>query len=338
MTTVSVIMPTYNRAAFIRDAIDSVLGQTYPHFELIIIDDGSTDGTSKIVAPYLTDERIRYVRQENAGAASARNHGIALGRGDMVAFIDSDDIWDREKLRIQTAVMDALPEVGIVCSDFSALRGSRILETSHIRSFFSVLDEYALTYDDVFSRLLDLPVEGLDKDDAVYWGSIFSTMLFGNIILTSTCLCRAVVFNTTGVFDTSLETLEDYDLFLKITKVFPVALISKPLILYRYSENQLSGEKYFDKVCANLIKIFIKFISTIDDEQFLRDNRKKIRNRLGHYYAQQGYFHFSREELRESAQCYRQSIRNNLSDYKSYVYLFFSLMPVGISRFIRKLK
>ena len=338
MNLVSVIMPTYNRAGYIRDAVDSVLTQTYSNLELIVVDDGSTDGTEEIITPFLRDPRIQYVKQENAGVAAARNRGLSLRKGDLVAFIDSDDIWEPEKLSIEVAIMKALPEAGIVCSDFSAVKGSALMEKSHIRSYFSVFNDYALSYQDIFSHRLGQSTEGLSEGEEVYWGNIFNTMLFGNTILTSTCLCRSAVFETVGVFDPSLKTIEDYDLYLKITKIFPVALVTKPLIRYRYSEHQLSGEIYFDKLCVNLINIFTKNVEAIEDADFLRENKRKLQKHLGKYQAMQAYFHFSREEMKEAARCYWQSIRSNPGNLKSYVYLFFSVMPAGISRSITRLK
>ena len=331
-------MPTYNRAAYIKDAVDSVLAQTYGFFELIIVDDGSHDDTEEVISPYLKDARIRYMKQDNKGVAAARNRGLSMSTGNLVAFIDSDDIWEPDKLKIEVSIMDALPEVGIVCSDFSAVKGDTLIENSHIRSYFSVLDDYRLDYQDIFSQQLDQYIEGLEKGDKVYWGNVFETMLFGNFILTSTCLCRSVVFETIGVFDESLRAAEDYDLYLKISKTYPVALIAKQLIRYRYSDNQLSGENHFGTLSVNLIDIFTKNVAAIKDEAFLRGNGKKIRGRLGQYYSQKGYFHFSREEMDEAARWYLRSIPNDPRNYKSYVYLFFSLIPACITRSIRKIK
>jgi glycosyltransferase involved in cell wall biosynthesis len=121
MTLISVILPTYNRASFLPGAIESVQRQTFQDFELIIIDDGSTDDTHSVVNPYLKDKRIRYLLQQNGGAAAARNHGLAERQGKYVAFIDSDDTWEEDKLALQWKVLNQLPDVGIVCSDFSSV-------------------------------------------------------------------------------------------------------------------------------------------------------------------------------------------------------------------------
>jgi glycosyltransferase involved in cell wall biosynthesis len=336
MERISVIMPTYNRAGYIGHAIESVLAQTYRDLELIIIDDGSTDDTAGSVAPYLRDGRVRILRQENGGAAAARNHGLAERRGKVVAFIDSDDIWEPAKLEIQAAVLDALPNIGLVCTDFSAERRGSVTEKSHIRSYFSVLDDYDLEFDEVFSHRLQASIKGLEEGDEVFYGNVYSTMLFGNIILTSTCLIRDEVFNKVGVFDTTFGTLEDYDLFLKVTRSYDVAIVCKPLTRYRYSENQLSGEAHFHRLCENLIKIFKKNVVGISDGAFLEANKRKISKRLGSYHAQHGYFHFAQEEMSDAAKCYLASIRNSPGRVSSYVYLMFSLLPIGITRLIRR--
>ena len=336
--TVSIILPTYNRAGYIRDAIESVLKQTYGNFKLMIVDDGSTDNTEQVVAPYLSDKRVRYMKQPNSGAAAARNYGLTVREGDFVAFIDSDDIWEPEKLGIQVSIMAALPQVVMVCSDFSAVTGSAIIERSHIRSYFMVLDEYNLQYDDIFVHVLERPIEGLAYGEKVYWGNIFRTMLLGNIMLTSTCLCRSSIFDSIGFFDTKYSTLEDYDLYLRISKAFQVALVTQSLIRYRYSENQLSGEGYFEKLCINLIDIFTKNVAALKDNDSVKLNFHTFQRRLGMYQSMLGYCHFAKEEMRQARQYYLKSLRNNPGDLKSYLYLLFSLLPIGATRFVRNIR
>lgn len=104
---VSVIIPTYNRAYCVVEAIESVLGQTFQDFELIVVDDGSTDATAEVLAPYV--DRIRYIYQKNAGVSAARNTGIRAARGQWIAFLDSDDVWLPEKLEIQVEGVHAHP-------------------------------------------------------------------------------------------------------------------------------------------------------------------------------------------------------------------------------------
>lgn len=108
---VSVLIPTYNRARFLPDAIGSVLDQTFRDFELIVVDDGSTDGTEELVRRF---PEVRYVRQEHAGISAARNRALAEAGGGLITWLDSDDVWSREKLEKQVAYLDAHPECGLV--------------------------------------------------------------------------------------------------------------------------------------------------------------------------------------------------------------------------------
>ena len=112
MKTISVIIPAYNHARYLAEAIDSVLAQTYAPLEIIVVDDGSTDDTPAVAASY--GDRIRYIRQENAGVGAARNRGIAVARGEYLALLDSDDIWLPEKLEREIALFDADPQLGFV--------------------------------------------------------------------------------------------------------------------------------------------------------------------------------------------------------------------------------
>src|SRR5687768_1729437 len=119
---VSVVIPTYNRAYCVRRAIDSALAQTYPHLEVIVVDDGSTDGTAELMrTAYGHDGRVRYHRQANGGVSAARNRGIALARGEYVALLDSDDRWKPWKLQAQVACLEHAPDVGMVWTDMEAV-------------------------------------------------------------------------------------------------------------------------------------------------------------------------------------------------------------------------
>ena len=129
---VSVIIPTYNRADYIGEAIESVLAQTYSPLEIIVIDDGSTDNTSEIVARYAP--RVRYIRQENAERGAARNHGLRLANGEFIAFIDSDDVWLPHKIEKDIEVFSKNPKAGLVYSDIQIIESSgklrRILKSA----------------------------------------------------------------------------------------------------------------------------------------------------------------------------------------------------------------
>ena len=197
---VSVIIPAYNCERFIPEAVASVRKQEYEPMEIIIIDDGSTDGTSLCVKGLGKD--IRYVRQGNRGPASARNRGIGMAGGDVIAFLDADDYWPADKFKIQMAYMDRNPDVDVVLG--------RICLTG------------LLTRDDRRMRF-----EGADN-----------TMI--NINLGSGVF-RKSVFERVGLFDESLRHHEDHDWFLRAREKDVSIVILKDITLYyRRSQNSLS--------------------------------------------------------------------------------------------------
>ena len=118
---VSIVTPTYNRAGFIGDAVRSVLCQSMPDWELLIVDDGSEDNTREVLAEYETDPRIHYFYQPNQGQSIARNNALEKVRGDFVGFLDSDDLWCADKLERQLALFESHPEVHIVHGDESII-------------------------------------------------------------------------------------------------------------------------------------------------------------------------------------------------------------------------
>ncbi len=208
---VSVIIPTYNRAGTLMRSIQSVIDQSYTEWELIIVDDGSTDHTKDIVKSVMEqDLRVRYIHcPENKGQASARNTGIQEARGEYIAFQDSDDCWMPDKLQSQMSMMEDHPEYGLVYGQVVYDEGGR----------------------------LSVPYPPVDAGEQV-----FKACLKQNQIGTPTMLVRKVVFDTIGLFDTTLAALEDYELALRITKHFPTGFIAAPVLKAYKSADSVSRD------------------------------------------------------------------------------------------------
>jgi glycosyltransferase involved in cell wall biosynthesis len=199
MPRVSAIIPTYNRKGFVLEAIGSVLEQTYGDYELIVVDDGSVDGTGEAIQQY--GENVRYVYQDNNGVSTARNHGIELAGGEFIAFLDSDDLWLPEKLAVQVIFMDEHPEARICYTDEIWIRrGVRVNPR---------------------------------KKHAKYSGEIYAKCLPLCIISPSSVLMRRGLFEEVGTFDPSLPVCEDYDLWLRVASRFPIFFIPQRLIVKR---------------------------------------------------------------------------------------------------------
>ena len=211
---VSVIIPTYNRGWIIKEAIDSVLTQDYRDFELIVVDDGSTDNTDDILNSYHGD--IIVFRQENQGVSAARNRGLAEASGRFIAFLDSDDLWLPQKLFRQVEFFNKNPEAQICQTEETWIRkGVRV---------------------------------NPKKRHKKPWGMIFELSLALCLVSPSAVMIRRSLFEKAGGFDETLPACEDYDLWLRISCRYPVYLIETPLIIKRGGHNdQLSASSGLDK-------------------------------------------------------------------------------------------
>lgn len=234
---VSIILPTYNRGYILKTAIDSVLQQTYPHFELIIVDDGSTDNTADLIKS-ISDERICYhYTKINQGAAAARNYGIQQASCDYIAFEDSDDQWHKDKLEKQMQLILNAPDK----PDFVY---------------------HKICYDMDGNRCAVLPPDSTPLENKS--GNIYSQLLYDNLIDCPSLLVKKSCLLDVGLFDTSLKALEDYDLALRLAKKYSAGFINEILLDSTYSTTGVSGSaiNYLTASCMLIHKYKKDYLET----------------------------------------------------------------------------
>ena len=207
---VTVVVPNYNYAHFVREAIDSVLAQTYPHLEIIVVDDGSSDGSREVLENY--GERIRTIFQDNSGVSAARNSGAAVGDGEFIAFLDADDSWLPTKIEKQVARFTEDPNLGLV----------------HVG-----VDEIDADGDSLLQRL-----EGSDGDATPDLLSLGRKGVLGG---GSGLIVPRRIFDEVGGFDTRLSTSADWDLFFQIASRYPVGFVPEILLKYRVHNSNMHG-------------------------------------------------------------------------------------------------
>lgn len=283
---VSVVIPTYNRAYIIDKAINSALSQQYRPVEIIVIDDGSTDDTALVVGQY--GPEVRYFRKENAGVSAARNHGLREARGEFVALLDSDDIWLNWKILAQVAVLRAFPEVGMVWTDMIAVdEHDTVRSERYLRQFYSgyrnirieELCPQAATIGELWPAV---PVDVFKTP--VYIGDIFTSMLLGGLVHTSTVLLRRERLRLVGGFDTSFKSGEDYEFHLHTSFHGPVALLDAPSIQYRIgAADQLTEPKWQVEIARNNLVIFNRWLEKGKDRHKL--STTQIRDHIAGAYA-----------------------------------------------------
>ncbi len=213
MSLVSVIIPTYNRAKYILSAVESVLEQTCSDYEIIVVDDGSTDSTKDLLAPMVENGTIRYFYQQNQGESAARNHGIRMAHGDYIAFLDSDDLFLSTKLEKQVDYLNKHPEVGFVHSWYSKFSD----------------DGRDLGY----------------RDTSQFTGRMYPGLLLNwSVLMAVPCvMVRREVLAEVGGFDESMRWGPDLDLWRRITRWYPIGLIPEVLSKVRVHPGNVSGDK-----------------------------------------------------------------------------------------------
>ncbi len=225
-SSVSVVIPAYRAARTIGRAIDSLLKQTRRPNEILVIDDGSPDNLAVALAPY--GERVRWVRQANGGAASARNHGLDLAKGELIAFLDADDYWEPDKLERQLLVVDRHPEVGLIAAHYYVEFPGQ-------------------------PRSLNHPPLPHHRDRPLCVGGS-EILAVARKIWTSTVLLRRAALGEDR-FDTTLKTAEDVDLWLRLALRVPVYLMSEPLATAVLESESLSRSDVAGDSCNMLAVI-----------------------------------------------------------------------------------
>jgi GT2 family glycosyltransferase len=259
---VSVIIPAYNRARLIGRTIDCVLGQTYPRCHVIVVDDGSTDGTESLVtARYAGNARVRLVRQENRGVSAARNAGLDAATGDDIAFLDSDDLWRPWKLAVQVAVLERLrgEGVGMLWTDMDLVdeRGAVVRPRANRASYAA----YRLfTVEQMFSSSATLEellpgIEPPEPDLRVYWGDVYRCIAMGNLCPTPSVILTRERARQVGAFDESMLTGEDHAYHLKTCSLGPVAFLDAATFSYRRgSSDQLTSDAHQLLIAENALR------------------------------------------------------------------------------------
>ena len=233
---ISVIIPTYNRADLIEETINSVLNQTYQNFEILIIDDGSTDNTKAVVGSF-KNNRIRYIWQKHGGFPGlTRNNGIKVARGEYVAFLDSDDLWLPQKLDKQIDAFEKNPNILLVSTN-----GIKF-PSNYVQKFFSIQDNKIM---------------------------FFRELLKKNLVITSSILMKRSVIKNIGLMDESLRNMQDYDYWLKILKYKDksILILRNILIKYRIHESNITEQNLnkYPKYLLKRYKIYLYIYSKFHD-------------------------------------------------------------------------
>ena len=310
---VSVIMPSYNTSRYIREAIDSVLMQDYPNKELIVIDDGSTDGTADLVRSY--ENRLQLITQQNQGAAVARNAGLVAARGEYIAFIDSDDCWLPGKLSAQVHYLQAHPNIGIV---------------------FSRCQTWEPDLDGNFVMPCIQETESDQESDIVpeRSGWLYNRLLFGSMLHTITVMARRTLIDQVGKFEPELKRGQDYDYWLRASRLTEIYQLNRVMALYR-----LHGSGCVTKYPT------INYEEVVLEKALARWGLKgptgeltplaDVQRRLAEIGFGFGYYHYHEGDPRLALQAFARSVTRRPANLPTWRYLIMSALKLGVSRVVR---
>ena len=279
MTRFSVIIPTYNRAHIIGEALDSVLAQSCQDFEILVVDDGSTDSTPEVLKPY--SEQIRYFKQPNSGPAAARNQGITESRGEYIAFLDSDDHWYPDKLAQIDRAIGAHPGAGLFYSDLR------------------VVDEQLDYKRELHSRHIV--------------GDGYLQLLLGGFFGTSTVVVKRECFGVCGLFCEELFGTEDWDMWIRIARQFPIVHVPAVLVGYTF---QSSGSVFASPRALGAERVVIERAIEADPHLSHRQ-RSQIEARLCY---REGVAYLQHGKKAAAASCFSKTIRLAPLFFRTYIY------------------
>jgi GT2 family glycosyltransferase len=336
---VSVVIPTYNRAHLIGRTVESALGQTHTNVELVIVDDGSKDNTKEVIAgKYGNDARVRYFQKVNGGPASARNHGFREARGDYVALLDSDDTWHPWKLSLQIRAMEKYRDLGMTWTDMEMIDpDGKVVDPRYLRKMYSCYRRFS--NDQIFSQTIALKelAPELDVGDAkLRMGTIFSNMVMGNLVHTSTVVLRRERLEKVVGFNESLRySGEDYDFHLRTTREGPVGLLDISAIRYQQGmPDRLTAKKYAIHMADNLLKTIEPIIEKDRDKINLPDSM--IRRTLAKAHAWVAYERLELGQASAAREHYFRSLRLWPWQPEIAKPLFFAALPLGLGVLLRR--
>jgi GT2 family glycosyltransferase len=338
---VSVVIPTFDRAYCVARTIQSALDQTHQNLEVLVVDDGSTDGTKDLIhRSFGSNPRVRYHYQKNEGVCSARNQGFAMAKGEYIALLDSDDIWFPWKLELQLACFAERKDVGMVWSDMEALDvNGKLIGKTYLRRMYHAW-EFFPTMESLFGPGVTLPSKvgntGATLPGATFYsGNIFSSMFLGNMVHTSTTLLTRERLEKINGFNLALNvTGEDFDFHLRTAQAGPVGLLNISTMTYQTGmADQLTRPEYFSYVAINLLKTLKPYLESAKGIDL---PPRMIQQRWGQVYQWIADAYLHEGNRPEGRRNLLYSLKHDPWRTKPWKLLAVSSMPLPVDKWLRR--
>lgn len=333
----SVVVPAYNAAGTVATTLQSLLSQTVPPFEIVVVDDGSKDRTREALQPFA--DQVTLIFQENSGVSATRNRAVAETTGDWIVFCDADDVWHPDKLRIVSAVIEASPGNDLVFHDFWTVVDDRMVEpqaTHSPNTTFPIFREEQVTLRDILPehRVVET---GAREFPAVqtYAGHAFRWMMLGSFLMPSTVAIRRSTFVSVGGFDPQFRYAEDTEFFLRLSKATSYLWIDCSLTGYRQAAGSLlTGNMY--PTLRNAVRAVVKHC--LDDPKVMAADPQWVSRAVARRFSRFAYYCLSELRMADAREYAWAALRLNWRDRRAWLVALAALLPAPALRAVRALK
>lgn len=319
MPKVSVIVPTFNSGEYIRETLLSIQAQDYYDYEIIVVDDASTDNTEEVVNS-MNSNKISYISlpENHGGPSKARNIGVMKARGTYIAIFDSDDIMLSGRLSTAVSVLDSFPDVAMTFTDIR-----KFDETSgdHPENFLKQYDLFAALKNERMSDNVYI----INNEQA------FNCLFYENFISTSSVTVRKSIFDQVGFFDEELTNADDLDLWFRISHRYNLAFVDTATVKYRVREGSISGRGA--KLANNRIRVYRKRMGL----DLNRETREQALKQIAINYAGMGYSYRCLNHMKEARRSYLASLRE-YPDWRVVIQYLITYLGNDIIGLIRQIK
>lgn len=314
--TVSIIMPVYNGGQYLRNAIESVLAQTYSALQLILVNDCSTDNSAEIIEGYLPDPRITFLTNAtNLGVAASRNFALTFATGAFIAFHDQDDLWLPNKLSLQMAALQKHPELGLLHTRYARIDAEGAL-----------LPEY---------RSLDEDAFGNPYAEIVI-GDVFEEIFISNDIQPLTSLISKQVLDEVGWFNPDLPGVDDYELWLRIARRYPIGRLQTITGFWRMHAAQQSKQGY--AMLLMRLRALDTFLAADPDAARSVNRAAYVRRMHGMNRSAANYYFYHLKDYEAAKNYFVKAVRLRPIDFNSLSKLIYSFLPSFLRNSLRRIK
>ncbi len=318
---VSIIIPTYNRAAEVVEAIESALSQTYSPLEIIVVDDGSTDDTRERLEPYVAGKKITYIFKKNGGIASARNEGIKSATGDYILNLDSDDVLLPEAVETKVKILEGLPRD--VCGVFADYWRSLAPNTREDDTYFQHFD--------FFSGLKSNMIDQKCADSLFILNRNFFKWHVLQCLITPSILLRSCVYDEIGYYDSSMLGVQDWDFFIRLIEKYRVAVVDEPLAEVRF---WISGDTDIPGRCSEgAVLLHKKSIANTSDQELIR----KLRELIAENYFRLAYDCYKNGKRREAIKAAAGALHYGYPAREAVALSMIAVVPGWMARLLKKI-